>query len=470
MMILIALFHVLHSLDADCRDFKGVFAEKLNQNWNGSHSQETVIQFESGWFSAESFPIVSTRMELRGNMTRLYAGEGSRKSSAGFQKTDTIYDQNIDSPPKRFEDVRCGCGANQPCLNLIQAIHNQLPIPEMLISYAPLTWRSPHHQNPIQPQIVIPDGTEESASLTLLVLKSELASVSSAQPFIFVDLSDFDDVRCVVTDSNSAHGSFLSAELGGTALVDCEIGDIEAIDSILDMSAMSSAFTIDTMTITNCGQHHPTLFSSSDRPLLTQHDCLPSLPMDGLFSEQCVAPNLSVPFSTNRGLFHVLDAKCAVFDFGTTNLGSFLVDCWTEPDMLLVESDCTEAQPTSSLSPFTFRCTVPDLWKGHSAICDGWDSSEPTLVSIAGNGSLCLCPLSRIRCSTRLMASTDLLPFCVPKHRRRRCAVLATMSQTSDALLSCLQSALVWPIVVEDDCVDLVALSALDICSNWRYR
>ncbi|KAK2946011.1 hypothetical protein BLNAU_19087 [Blattamonas nauphoetae] len=100
MIIIITLLRFAHSLDAVCRDFQTVFAEQSNRNWNDMNSEQTVIQFESGWFSTESFEIISTRMDLRGNMTRLSIAEESSKPKIESLKTNTVHDSNVGNPPK----------------------------------------------------------------------------------------------------------------------------------------------------------------------------------------------------------------------------------------------------------------------------------------------------------------------------------------------------------------------------------
>ncbi|KAK2945228.1 hypothetical protein BLNAU_19868 [Blattamonas nauphoetae] len=100
MIIIITLLRFAHPLDAVRRDFKTGFAEQSNRNWNDRTSEQTVIQFESGWFSTESFEIISCRMDLRGNMTRLSIAEENPKSLITSLKPNTVHDSNVGNPPK----------------------------------------------------------------------------------------------------------------------------------------------------------------------------------------------------------------------------------------------------------------------------------------------------------------------------------------------------------------------------------
>ncbi|KAK2948598.1 hypothetical protein BLNAU_16497 [Blattamonas nauphoetae] len=118
----------------------------------------------------------------------------------------TPVDQNSFVDLSGSADLECGYGLLQPCLNLVQAIHNQIVIPTAFDSYSPLMVKvksggiaKEYYITPeisvsltvqgevdsgvvpiitieSDPQIVIAGGTEESASLTFLDLEFEFAS------------------------------------------------------------------------------------------------------------------------------------------------------------------------------------------------------------------------------------------------------------------------------------------------------
>ncbi|KAK2944774.1 hypothetical protein BLNAU_20307 [Blattamonas nauphoetae] len=184
-----------------------------------------------------------------------------------------------------FEDLRCGYGTDQPCLNLIQAIHNQLTIPEMLISYSLLTvkvrtggiakayldipvisdemtiWGEvdsgvvPTIKIQSNQWISVERGSKESASLSLIDLVFDFASEWNVLAFIVITNGDFSMLRRVITETTSAHGTFFSILQGVASFVDCELKDIKSIDTILRFPHLSSSLFLDAMKVTNCGQH-----------------------------------------------------------------------------------------------------------------------------------------------------------------------------------------------------------------------
>ncbi|KAK2948594.1 hypothetical protein BLNAU_16493 [Blattamonas nauphoetae] len=196
----------------------------------------------------------------------------------------TPVDQNSFVDLSGSEDLGCGYGLLQPCLNLVQAIHNQIVIPTAFDSYSPLMvkvrnggiakdyFSSPDISVSLtvqgevdsdvvptitiesDPQIVVAGGSDESASLTLLDLEFEFASVSGFQAFVFLSCAHFVMQRCVVTEATSTHSSFLYIASGDALIVECELKNIKTVDSILEQSEMISMLELDTVKVTDCGQ------------------------------------------------------------------------------------------------------------------------------------------------------------------------------------------------------------------------
>ncbi|KAK2948890.1 hypothetical protein BLNAU_16233 [Blattamonas nauphoetae] len=173
MIVLLTLFHNLHSMDADYRDFKTIFAEKSHGNSNDWNSEERVIQFESGWFSTESFPIVSRRMEFRGNMTRLSGKLDSQESSVGYLAIKAIRGP---TPIKR------------PNLLLLDVQNSTLHMNSWILDVEESGWSA---------------CLLSSSDLT--IEGSEIVSNMERSPFIVTD--DFDGQGCQIMIIRSSHKS-----------------------------------------------------------------------------------------------------------------------------------------------------------------------------------------------------------------------------------------------------------------------
>ncbi|KAK2947285.1 hypothetical protein BLNAU_17761 [Blattamonas nauphoetae] len=367
----------------------------------------------------------------------------------------TPIDENSIVDLSGFEDLRCGYGTDQRCLNLIQAIHNQLAIPEMLISHSPLTVKvrnggiaKEYFDSPVihdafsiwgevdsgviptiqiqsKPLIAIDGVSTNSASLALTDLVFDFASEWNDFAFIVAVFGDFSMHRCVITETTNAHGTFFTLWSGDASFHDCEIKDIKAVDTILNFPQLYTSCTINTMKVTNCGQHDSnTLFRfSSGMTSIVKLDMagceaedaplsLSSFNIYVVFTEcswtECQgwhfagALSLRPQWQSTIVFHHCRWIDCSVKDasqptclyiyrpyvnyitiwmtnltfvssdasqtkpyflmhdvsLGNANLGSFLFDYWTDPNMFLIQSDYHDAQPISSLSPLSYVSTV----------------------------------------------------------------------------------------------------------------
>ncbi|KAK2959923.1 hypothetical protein BLNAU_5120 [Blattamonas nauphoetae] len=274
--------------------FSGTFEVTFSADGNQPFTKEIEVFALPG-----TFLVQSEVLEIDGSQFRFKTVYTITSIDPKSDRTEILFTQLLFTiPPVRptpiddrsivdlsgSEDLGCGYGTEQPCRNLIQAIQNQIVIPEVFVLYSLLTvevknggvvkeyFDTPEISVPLlicgnvgqgvvptieiqsNPQIILTGGSEDAVGLTMLDLEFSFASDSGFRPFFVVKGGEFFMQRCVISESNSAHSSFLLVESGDAKFYQSEIKNIRAVDTILDMSASLATLSVDTMTITNCGQ------------------------------------------------------------------------------------------------------------------------------------------------------------------------------------------------------------------------